>query len=67
MRGGATSGKSFNEGCEEGLPHELEVDLSEAWVDCSSGSADWSDFKLLIADELEASGVVSLTGLTLGP
>jgi hypothetical protein len=67
MRGGATSGKSFNEGCEGGLPDELEVDLFEVWVDFSAGSADLSSFKSLETDGRDDAGVSSLTGLMLRP
>jgi hypothetical protein len=65
MRGGATSGKSFNEGCEGGLPDELEVDLSEVWTGWTAGSADWSSFKSLVTDGLDDAGAFSLAGLTL--
>ena len=68
MRGGATSGKSFSEGCEGGLPDELEVDLSEAWVVRSAGSAvsaGCSTFDSLEIDGREDAGVSSVTGFTV--
>lgn len=60
MRGGATSGKSFNEGCEGGVPEELEVDLREGWVDCSADSGDWSSFVLLVTEGVDGSGAFLL-------
>lgn len=66
MRGGATSGKSFNDGCEGGVPEELEVDSRGGWIVCSADSADWSDFELLVIEGLDDSNAFSLAGLTLG-
>jgi hypothetical protein len=65
MRCGATSGKSFNEGCEAGLPDELGVDLSEICTGWTAGSADWSSFKSFVTDGQDDASAFSLTGLIL--